>query len=250
MARDHGLRAIARSPLVAGLRTTLPPEQRDRLRRSFRCLTRPAWLGTLRRTTPLSDRWGYDRGTPVDRYYIERFLAEHRGDIHGRVLEVKGSGYTDRYGSDITHRDILDLNAANPDATIIADLAAADVVAADQFDCFVLTQTLQFIYDTRAALAHARRILRPGGVLLATMPALSRVDRRYTNDYWRFTVASCSALVGEVFGPEHISVHSYGNVLTAIAFLAGMAHEELSQRELDAQDRFFPLIIAVRAVKR
>src|SRR4029453_14668409 len=57
----------------------------QRLRR----LVRPAWLGTLRRTRPLSNDFGYDRGTPVDRYYIERFLARHQSDVKGRVLEVK-----------------------------------------------------------------------------------------------------------------------------------------------------------------
>lgn len=221
-------------------------EQRQRLLQRLR---RPAWLGTLRRITPLSDTWGFDRGTPVDRYYIERFLEAHREDICGRVLEVKESGYTDRYGASVVGRDVLDIDASNPRATIVADLTAADAIAADQFDCFILTQTLQFIYDTRAALAHAHRILRPGGVLLVTVPAVSRLDRRLV-DYWRFTVASCSALFGEVFGQPHVAVYAYGNVLTSMAFLTGMAYEELSRRELEAHDERFPVIIAVRATKR
>ena len=228
------------------LRDKMPPEQRRYL---IQRLRRPAWLGTLRRTAPLSDSWGYDRGTPVDRYYIERFLEEHRQDIHGRVLEVKDSGYTDRYGVGVERLDVLDIDPSNPRATIIADLTAADAIPPDQFDCFVLTQTLQFIYDTRAALRHAHRILRPGGVLLATVPALSRLDRRLV-DYWRLTAASCTALFGEVFEAEQLAVRSYGNVLTAIAFLTGMAYQELTRRELEACDEHFPVIIAVRATKR
>lgn len=229
------------------LQQKLPPSLRKRLRR----ILRPAWLGTLRRLTPLSDSWGMDRGTPVDRYYIERFLTENQGDIHGRVLEVRDSSYTNRFGRDVRQRDVLDISASNPQATVVADLAAAEGVPANLFDCFVLTQTLQFIYDTQGAIGHAYRILRPGGVLLVTVPSVSRVAPRYglKTDYWRFTAAACSALFGPVFGGAQVVVHSYGNVLTAAAFLAGMAYEELSQRELEAVDPYFPVIIAVRAVK-
>jgi len=220
-------------------------------RRRLRRLARPAWLGTLRRLTPLSDYWGFDRGTPVDRYYIERFLEQHRQDIRGRVLEIRDSTYTNRFGSGVVQSDVLDLNPSNAQATIIADLTAAEAVPANLFDCFILTQTLQFIYDTRSAIAHAFRMLRPGGVLLVTVPSLSRLAPRYgpATEYWRFTPASCTALFGEAFGANQITIQAHGNVLSATAFLIGMAQEELSQAELEADDPYFPLIIAVRAVK-
>ncbi len=217
----------------------------------LRRLRRPAWLGTLRRTTPLSDQWGYDRGTPIDRYYIERFLEVHRQDIHGHVLEVKDSTYTDRYGQNVARKDVLDIDAANPYATVVADLATADSIPADSFDCFILTQTLQFVSDLRASVAHIHRILRPGGVLLCTVPGISRVERAYAStDYWRFTPASCSLLFDGEFGARQVSVCGYGNVLTAIAFLTGLASEELSQRELATPGEYFPVMIAIRAVKR
>src|SRR5215475_200329 len=116
--------------IVANLRNKIALTQHHRLRR----LSRPAWLGTIRRTVPLSDWYGYDRGTPVDRYYIERFLEEHRQDISGRVLEVKDSSYTNRYGIGVQRRDVLDIDRTNPHATIIADLTAADGIPSDQFD--------------------------------------------------------------------------------------------------------------------
>jgi SAM-dependent methyltransferase len=220
-------------------------------RRRLRRLSRPAWLGTLRRITPLSAHWGTDRGTPLDRYYIERFLELHRADITGRVLEVKDGDYTRRFGREVAGSDVLDVDAGNPRATVLADLAAADAVPAETFDCFLLTQTLQLIYRTGSAIGHAWRILRPGGVLLATVPAVSRVIRGqdHSQDYWRFTAASCAALFGERFGPEQVTVRARGNVLTCIAFLAGMAYEELSRRELDTDDPDFPLLVTVRAVK-
>jgi SAM-dependent methyltransferase len=221
------------------------------LRQRIRRLTRPAWLGTLRRTTPLSPRWGEDRGTPVDRYYIERFLDTYRGDIRGRVLEVKDSAYTRRFGTDVAVADVLDADARNPLATVVADLSTADAVPASSYDCFILTQTLQVIYDTRAALRHAARMLRPGGVLLVTVPTVSRVlpNVEFLRDYWRFTEASCTALFGEQFGATNVTVRARGNVLSSIAFLAGLAQEELTRRELETDDPDFPLLVTVRAVK-
>jgi SAM-dependent methyltransferase len=220
------------------------------MRKRLRRIIRPAWLGGLRRTKPLSDHWGYDRGTPVDRYYIERFLKDHRQDIHGHVLEVQSSGYADRYGIGIERCDVIDIDPTNPEATIVADLTQADTIPSDLFDCIILTQTLQLIYQARAAVAQAHRILKTGGILLVTVPSVSRIVHDHEgSDYWRFTVASCSALFGEVFGEEHVTIRSYGNVLTAIAFLTGMAHEELSNRELNANDNAFPVVITIRAAK-
>ena len=144
---------------------------------------------------------------------------------------------------------MLDIDSGNPKASIIADLAAAEAVPSHLFDCFILTQTLLLIYNVRSAIIHAHRILRPGGVLLVTVPVISRIVH-VKSDYWRFTVASCSELFGEVFGEDQITVRSYGNVLSAVAFLTGMAHQELSMKELEANDEYFPLIVTVRAVKR
>jgi SAM-dependent methyltransferase len=222
------------------------------LRRYARRVARPALLGTLRRTTPLSDVWGGDRGTPVDRYYIERFLERHRRDVRGRVVEILNDDFTARFGTGVERSDVLDIDASNPRATLVADLAAAHSVPSDAFDCFILTQTLQLIYDARAAVGHVHRVLRPGGVLLATVPFISRTayDDGPIADYWRFSAAACRRLFGEVFGEDQVEVETYGNVLAAIGFLTGLAHEELSPRELAAHDARFPLIVAIRAVKR
>jgi SAM-dependent methyltransferase len=208
-------------------------------------------LGVLRRTKPLSDHWGADRGTPIDRYYIERFLGAHQGDIRGRVLEVKDSRYSQRFGADVSRIDVLDVDPGNADATIVSDLTSANAVASDMFDCFVCTQTLQFIYDVQAALRESHRLLRPGGVLLATVPAVSKIDRHASvdGDFWRFTAGSCRRLFADVFNEGTVEVHAYGNVLAAIGFLTGLAREELTGAELDLEDELFPVLIGVRAVK-
>jgi len=235
---------------VTGLRTTSPVRDPDRWRRRLRRLRRPAWLGSIRRTSPLSDHWGRDRGTPVDRYYIERFLAAERSAIRGRVLEVLNAEYTERFGVGVERSDVLDIDRANPLATIVADLAAADEVPSDTFDCFVLTQTLQYVYDLHSAVQHVHRVLRPGGTVLCTVPTVSRIAKgTLETEYWRMTGLGCRRLFADAFTGGVVDARAYGNVLTAIAFLVGMAAEELSPRELEAADPFFPLLVTVRATK-
>ncbi len=210
----------------------------------------PARLGSLRRTRPLSPSWGFDRGRPVDRYYIESFLEKNSQDIRGRVLEILNCDYALKYGAVRELVDVLDIDPSNRQATIIADLAAAASVQSDLFDCFILTQTLQLIYDVKSAVVHSHRILRPGGVLLVTVPAVSRLAGEGYSDYWRFTPDSCMRLFGEIFGNKQVTITAYGNVLSAVAFLEGMACEELSKRELEAQDERYPVLLGIRAVKR
>jgi SAM-dependent methyltransferase len=217
--------------------------------RALRRGQRPVCLGSLGSVRPVSWSWGYDRGQPVDRWYIERFLEQHRSDITGRVLEVKDSAYTDRFGHDVSERAILDVDAENERATHVADLAQADGVPSDTFDCVLLTQTLQYIFDVPAALAHARRILRPGGVLLVTLPVTSRLPDPPLTDYWRFTPESTSRLLNDAFGPRAVSVWGRGNVLTQVAFLKGLAAEDLAPVDLAFDDVRFPLIVCARAVR-
>jgi len=222
----------------------------SRRRQRLTRLRRPAWLGTIRRTSPLSDQWGKERGTPVDRYYIERFLQENRERIRGRVLEVKDARYTGRFGAQVSRSDVLDIDDRNTDATIVTDLAAADDVEAALFDCFILTQTLQYVFDFGAALQHVHRILRPGGTALCTVPVVNRIGRlEAESEYWRFTPAACKTLFEHAFSQGEVEVNGHGNVLTCVAFLMGMAAEELKAEELDADDPFFPLLVTVRATK-
>jgi peptidoglycan/xylan/chitin deacetylase (PgdA/CDA1 family) len=210
--------------------------------------------GDLRRLGPHSPAWGLERGLPIDRHFVERFLDRHRADIRGRVLEMKDAGYTERFGgSAVTERAVLDIDRDNPRATLVADLARADAIPTDTFDCFILTQTLHVIHDVRGALHHAHRILAPGGVLLCTLPAVARISLEDGGldggDHWRFTEASVRRLFAERFDPATFSVEVTGNVLVATAFLHGLAAHELSPAELEHIDPWHPLLFCVRAVK-
>jgi glycosyltransferase involved in cell wall biosynthesis len=211
-------------------------------------------FGNLRRVKPFSRVWGLDRGQPVDRYYIEQFLAAHSEDVQGRVLEISDDVYTRRFGDDrVTKSDVLHPVAGNPKATIVADLASGEGIPSGAFDCVICTQTLLVIYDVRAVINTLHRILKPGGVLLVTIPGvshqISRKDMDQWGDYWRFTSLSARRLFEERFPSENLTIKTKGNVLTAAAFLYGLAAEELSREELDYNDADYEVSIAVRAVK-
>ena len=235
-------------------RRYLPRETRRRLAR-LAVLPPVGWVrfGSLRRLQPVSSDYGNSRGLEIDRYYIEKFLSEHAQDLHGRVLEIKHNTYSLKFGGNrITKSDVLHPVEGNPDATLIADLTNADHLPSDGYDAIVFTQTLQFIYDIRAAIATLYRILKPGGVLLATasgMAKLSLEDFDTWGEYWRFTSLSARLLFEEAFSSGNVEVRSYGNVLAAISFLEGLAVEDLKQTELDVVDRSYEVLIAVRAVK-
>ncbi|MGH7835051.1 MAG: class I SAM-dependent methyltransferase, partial [Candidatus Binatia bacterium] len=157
-------------------------------------------VGTLRldhvwRVTPVSRHFGMDRGLPIDRYYIERFLSEHRAEIRGRVLEIGDDFYTQKFGGGrVSKADVLHVTEDNPRATLIVDLTCADSIPSNTFDCIICTQTLQMIYDFRAALGHVHRILKPGGVVLMTSHGNSKIGRRegvdHGGEYRRITAQS------------------------------------------------------------
>jgi hypothetical protein len=205
----------------------------------------------LRRLQPLSRAFGFDRGMPIDRYYIENFLRANSSDIHGRVLEVADAAYTQKFGGDrVAVSDVLHSVPGNRKATIVGDLATGKGIPTGAFDCIILTQVLPFIYDVRAAVATAGRALQAGGTLLATFAGISQISRYDMDrwgDYWRFTDRSARLLFEEVFATSDVQIVSHGNVLIATAFLHGMSSEELTAAELDYVDPDYQVLITVRA---
>lgn len=209
-------------------------------------------FGSFRRVTPIDSNWGFTRGGPIDRVYIAAFLERHAGDITGRILEIASPQYTRQFGSGVTSVDVLMVEDGNPDATIIADLTYAPHIADDSFDCVIVTQTLQFIYDYRAALATLCRVLRPGGVLLLTVPGITKISTAEDaswGQWWSFTPRSVQRLLDEGFGDHDVTVASFGNVLSAAGFLYGLADRDLTPAELGYHSPAYPVIIGARAVK-
>lgn len=267
-ASAPALGAVARSVLLAAAAAPLVTAQslwqtlhnrlaRGRLaRRARQHRTGPAlgavrW-GDLAAVQPVSDDFGFDRGTPIDRIYIGHFLQAHASDIAGRALEVGDDAYCRRFGGQrITQQDVLHVSADNPVATIVGDLSQPGTLPAAAFDVLVLTQTLHLIYDMASAVAEMHRALKPGGVLLLTVPGISRIDRHEWGRqwFWALTPAAATRLFGDAFGADNVQVESHGNVYAATAFLQGLALEEVEAAKLQQHDPCFPVIVAVRARK-
>jgi SAM-dependent methyltransferase len=201
---------------------------------------------------PISENYGFDRGKPVDRRYIEDFLARNAEDIRGRVLEVADNAYTMQFGgAHVQRSDILHGNSGNPRATLVGDLAEGHHFPSQAFDCIVLTQTLQYVFDLHKAVSTLHRMLKPGGVLLATVPGVSSIERGEWGPSWCWSLSATALrrLLQQRFGEANVSVSAYGNVLVAISFLHGLAESELHPSELDTHDPHYPVIVAARAVK-
>jgi len=219
---------------------------RQRLRSTFTC------FGSLRRLYPVNPAFGLGNGTPIDRYYIERFLDSRREVIRGRVVEIGDRRYTDQYGSGVTKSDVIHFAEGSPEATIVADLSDCPHIPADSFDCIILTQTLHYIFDMPAAVSELHRILAPGGHLLCTVPGISQISRHDMDlwgDRWRLTSLSAAELFATAFEPADTRVATYGNVFSAVCLLEGVVAERLRPTELDTRDDDYQLLVVVDAGK-
>jgi SAM-dependent methyltransferase len=228
-----------------GLLHRLPPRSRQRLRRTFQ---RPIW-GNLRRFAPISPSFGFDRGTPIDRYYLRHFLRSQADALRGVVGEVSESRYTVEFGGDRVERvEVIDIDADNPKATIVTDLARPGGLPRDTFDCLVIIQTLQYTSPLNEALRTCLDALVPGGTLLLALPALTPHDPRIPEDrdYWRFLPAGVTALLHAAAPEARLHVQGYGNLVAALAFLHGVSAEELRPDELAHEDPRFPVLVCAR----
>lgn len=243
------------------LKDRLPSPLRSWLRRGRGAARRTSVIlngvtdwSVLRRLHPFRPGFGYHYGKCIDRYYIERFLAANAQAIRGRVAEIGGDQYAHGFGGDRVERcDVIDVDESNDKRTITLDLAATAAAPENIFDCILCVQTLFEIYDHAAAVASLRKMLRPGGVLLATLPGLSqRVPRPMLGgggDWWRYTACSAQRLFSGAFGEASVEVVTYGNVLAATAFLHGLVERELTRDELEFHDPDYEVLIGVKAVK-
>jgi len=217
-----------------------------------RLIKKPNWHN-LRNIEPISRVFALDRGTPIDRVYIEDFLEKNKHLVQGVVCEIANNSYSKKYGSNIEKFEILHYTNDNKNATIVGDLANTSTIPHDRVDCFILTQTLNFIYDFKSAIKGLHYMLKQGGVALVTVAGISHISRYDMDrwgDYWRFTDLSITKAFEEVFGESNVEVETYGNVLATTAFLQGISAEELTKDELFYKDRDYQMTITIKAVKK
>ncbi|PLY08815.1 MAG: methyltransferase [Arcobacter sp.] len=188
----------------------------------------------------------------MDRVYIEDFLKNNSSEIKGVTLEIAEDTYSKEFGSEIVRYEILHNNNENPNATIVGDLTNISSLPKDDIDCFICTQTLNFIYDFQKAILGIHHILKPKGIVLATVAGLSQISRYDMDrwgDYWRFTDLSIKLAFENVFGKGNVEVNYYGNVFAAKSFLDGLSAEELTKEELFYKDKDYQILITIKATK-
>ena len=168
-------------------------------------------------------------------------------------MEIGDPKYVRMFGGDrVTNTEVLHVSKENSKATLIGDLSRPEGLPENWLDCFVCTQTLNFIYDFKAAVRGIHRLLKPGGKALVTLAGISQISRYDMDrwgDFWRFTPLSAKLTFEEVFKGE-VEVNGHGNVLAACAFLQGLCVEDLPDATLlEHNDPDFPMIVTVVAEK-
>jgi SAM-dependent methyltransferase len=199
---------------------------------------------------PLSYIFGYDRGSDLMRHHLEKqFLPEFADDIRGHCLEFAENLYIDGFGGDrVTKADVLHIDNTNPRATLVADLTQPNNLPSNTFDCIICTYVLHIIFDVEKAISELHRLLKPGGVLLVSVPQVSLRDYKY--ELWRFTPEGLKLLLERDFGTGSVTIRAYGNSLLAAAAIRGLVVDEFTSTELDYHDPRFAPVVCARAIKQ
>jgi len=211
-------------------------------------VARGRWL-LARGVRPASRRFGYDRGTPVHRHYLQQFLSAEADRIRGRCLEFHAPDYVPGYGgSRVTSLDILDVPPGSPRATLVADLTRPNALPAARFDCIVCTHVLHLVYEADAVVAELHRLLAPGGSLLVAVPGTQMRDFDWT-EFRMFTALGLGRMLSGPFPEGAVRVRAYGNSLAAAAELRGLAAEDLRGSELAVSDPLFEVEVCAVATR-
>lgn len=217
--------------------------ERDRMNASF--ITEHAPI------EPLNRKFGFSRGTPIDRYYIEKWLQGNEKLIKGDVLEIAEDTYTRKFGESDVVPHILHVSVED-DGVIRGNLETGEGIPENCMDCVILTQTLPFIYRCENVISNLYKILKKNGSALITTSGISQISRYDMDrwgDFWRFTEASARRLIENSAFGKNYDISIYGNVKIACALLYGVAAEELKEEELMYTDEDYPVSICIRVTK-
>jgi len=228
------------------VKTVIGPRLTVFARCVLRGLPLPSW-GNLRRVTPFSGTFGFDRGTPVDRFYLHRFLDANRACITGRVLEVQVPSYTRTYGQAVETSHTVDLDPRFG-ATYTCNLADAPQIPSDYYDCFLLPNTLPHVEDLSRVLQTVLRVVKPGGAILASaallLPLIPDGD-----DFWRLSPEGWRRTLAREWAGCEVLVEGHGNCLSSAAAMYGLALEELREAELSSSDPRYPVLVTIACRK-
>ena len=135
-------------------------------------------------------------GTSYRRRLIDADLEAVKERLSGRVLDIGGGRRRGSFKTPSESRWVVaDVSSAGQ-PHVRADVQALPFRDA-AFDAIKITEVLEHVPDTCAALRECRRVLRSGGRLVATVPFLERLHGdpddyvRYSDVMWRRLLAEC-----------------------------------------------------------
>lgn len=202
------------------------------------------------RVKPHSEIFGYDRGTEIARFYIDKFIDENKNIIHGNCLEFQEPTYLLKFSDPSKIKiNVIHQDDSNPMANFVADLTLPNTVPSNYFDCIICTHVLHVVFEKSKFISELERILKPGGYLIIAVPGISMCDYAW-NELWRFTELGVKLLLEQTFPKELVNVKGYGNSLVAAGEIRGLASEEFSLKELNYTDGRFSVEVCAIAQKK
>jgi hypothetical protein len=201
---------------------------------------------------PLSRKFGYERGTPIDRIYIDEHLKKNSKLFKGECLEIGFPEFLLKFKVPKKDITILGINKTRNKFNFLnCDLTNTESLPDRKFDLFVCTQTYNFISNYSLAVQNSARLINRDGTLLGTvsgLSTLSQYDNDRWGDYYRFSSRAIEEVLRNYF--NEVEVTSYGNLYSTIHFLAGYSYEDLESKILVMErDDLYPMIIGFKASK-
>lgn len=210
-------------------------------------------FGDLKRFAPLCYDYGYSRGipgysrgTPIDRYYLDKFIREIRTYVAGHTLEIGGIRENqDRYGfTNAVSYQTIDL-IQQPGVDIIGDIHDPNLVEHNSLDSIILFNVLEHCERPWVIIENVYNWLRGSGSVFCMVPNAQRIHGD-PKDYWRILPDGMKVLFAK-FSTKTFFI--YGNPITVIAAMMGVAAEELSSEELNSLNPEYPVATCVFARK-
>ena len=202
--------------------------------------------GDLKRRFPICHQFGFTRGTPVDRYYLDKFISEIRHQVVGSVLEIGGV---------LQNKEIYQLSLATeyqtlelvfrPGVTVVGDAHDSTVIMPESVDTILLFNVLEHCHNPWVVVQNIHSWLRVGGKCFCLVPNAQKLHSG-PKDYWRPLPDGMKQLFQDF---SEYNLHIYGNPLTVLASFMGVAAEELSTQDLDDFHPDYPVSTCIAALK-
>ena len=203
-------------------------------------------FGDFGRLWPFSQRFGFDRGAPVDRYYLQQFVRSIRPVVRGRCLEIGGSRWSNWfYRFDVDEFRSLELEQSRIADDLVGDAADRGVLDPASWDSILAFHVLEHCPNPFAVVSNMRAWLRPNGHACIAVPCAQRVHS-YPGDYWRFMPDGLRVLFSDF---SEVNVSTYGNPLTVVSNYMGLSHTELAAEDMNAAHPDYPVLACVVARK-